>query len=125
MALTHATDVRNAGADAKLNLIDQGSGNPNGQLVYMDSGDADVATAELSIPAFGAAANGVKTAGAIADTGNGTGTVALFKFVDRDGVEKFRGTVTGIGGGGDIELTSVALSNEPIRTTSFTYTEGA
>ena len=125
MALTHSTAIRNLAADTKIDQLDTGTGNPNGQLVYMTSADATVVTAELSNPAAPAAANGVKTFSAIADTGNGTGTIALYKMVDRDAVENHRGTVTATGGGGDIELTSVTLSNEPVRTTSYVYTEGA
>ena len=125
MALTHTPATRNLAADTKLNQIDAGTGNPNGQLVFMTGADVTVCTSELANPAYGAAASGVKTANAIADSNNGTGTVALHKFVDRDGTEIFRGTVTATGGGGDVELSSVTLSNEPVRMASYTYTEGA
>lgn len=125
MAITHTTAIRNIAANAKLDQLDTGTGNPNGQLVYMTAADVTVVTAELSNPAFPAAVAGVKTAAAIADTGNGTGTIALYKMVDRDGTENHRGTVTATGGGGDIELTSITLNGEPVRTTSYVYTEGA
>ena len=125
MALTHTDAVRNLAADAKLDQIDTGATNPTGQLVYMDAADATIATADMSNPAFQPAVAGVKTANAIADTAPGTGTIALYKIVNRDGIENHRGTVTAVGGGGDIEITSITLNNEPVRTTSYVYTEGA
>lgn len=65
MSLTHIAANRNALADLIVDLIDGDAGNPNGQLIFMTSGGAEVATLEMSNPAFGAAAVGIATAATI------------------------------------------------------------
>lgn len=105
MALTHTTAAKNAIADALVDLLDAGTTDANGDLVIMTSGDVEVATLPLSNPAFGNAASGQATANSITDDSSATGGVAaLFKLQNRDNTEVVRGTVTGSGGGGDIEL---------------------
>lgn len=123
-AITHTTATRNTLADTVVDLIDVGTTNPQGQLVIMTSGDVEVATLNMSNPAFGAAAAGVATASAISDDTSATGgTAALFKLVDRDGTEIVRGTVTATGGGGDIELSSVSIgAGDTVSISSLTYT---
>ena len=114
MALTHTTAVRNAAADAVVDLIDAGTTDATGDLVLMTSGDVEVATLAMTNPAYGAA--GAVVAGradsaTISDDTNATGgTLALFKVQDRDNTEIFRGTVTATGGGGDIEASSVTVA---------------
>ncbi|MCF6216839.1 MAG: hypothetical protein L3J58_11800 [Emcibacter sp.] len=128
MALTHATAVRNDIADAVVDLVDAGSTDLTGDLVIMTSGDVEVATLALSDPAFGAAASGTATANAVADDASATGgTAALFKIQNRDNVEIFRGTVTGVGGGGDIELTGgvVIGAGTTVSMSSFSYSASA
>lgn len=127
MALTHVTAVRNAMADACVDVIDTGTTDANGDLEIMTSGDAEVATLECSNPAFGAAAGGTATAATISDDTNAAGgTAALFRFKDRDNGEVFRGTVTATGGGGDIELSSVAIgATDTVSISSFTYSASA
>jgi len=127
MALTHVTAVRNAMADACVDLIDAGSTDANGDLEIMTSGDGEVATLECSNPAFGAAASGTATANSISDDTNATGgTAALFRFKDRDNNEVFRGSVTGTGGGGDIELDNTTVgAGVTVSITSFTYSASA
>lgn len=123
MALTHVTAVRNALANACVDLVDAGSGDANGDLVIMTSGDVEVATLACANPAFGAASSGTATANAIADDTSATGgTAAKFKFQDRDNGEVFRGSVTATGGGGDIELDNVTVgAGVTVSMTSFTY----
>lgn len=123
MSLTHITAVRNGMADYVVDLIDVGSTDVQGDLVFMTSGDVEVATLAASIPAFGAAAAGTATAAAISDDTSATGgTVALFKIQDRNNAEVFRGTVTATGGGGDIELSSVSIgAGSTVSMTSLTY----
>jgi hypothetical protein len=125
MALTHTDATRNAAVSAKLGRIDAGTTNANGQLEFLAADDSLICACDCTNPAFGAPAAGVATANAIAESGNGTGTIAIHRFVNRDGDEVVRGTVTATGGGGDIELSSVTLNDEPVRITSYTYTEGA
>ncbi len=124
MAITHVATVRNGLADYVVDLIDGGSGDANGDIVIMTSGDVEVATLAFSDPAFGAASGGTATANTISDDTNATGgTAALFKVQDKSNAEVFRGTVTATGGGGDMQLSSVAIGNgDTISITSFTYT---
>lgn len=123
MSLTHVTAVRNGMADYVVDLLDVGSTDAQGDLVFMTSGDVEVAILAMSNPAFGAAASGTATASAITDDSSATGgTVALFKVQDRNNGEVFRGTVTATAGGGDIELTSVVIgAGSTVSMTSLTY----
>lgn len=115
---THSTAARNAAANAVVDLIDLGSGNATGALVLMTAADAEVATLNLSNPAFGAASNGVATANSItADTNTTAGTVAKYKVVDRDGTTIFQGTIS------ELALTTTTFGNGDTATcTSLTYT---
>ena len=127
MSLTHVTSVRNGLADFTVDLLDVGTTDAQGDLVFMTSGDVEVATLALSNPAFGAAASGTATASAISDDSSATGgTVALFKLQDRDNGEVVRGTVTATSGGGDIELSSVSIgAGSTVSMTSLTYSSSA
>lgn len=128
MALTHTTAVRNAIADVVVDLIDIGATDLNGDFILMTAADVEVATLALSAPAFGSSAAGIATANAVSDDAAATGgTAALFKVQDRDNLEIFRGTVTGVGGGGDIELTGgVAIgAGTTVSMSSLTYSASA
>lgn len=125
MALTHVTAVRNTLANAITTAVDAGVG--AGQVVIMTSGDVEVATLTMSDPSFGAAASGAITANAISDDTSATGgTAALFKVTDSDGTEVYRGTVTATGGGGDLELSSLAIgAGDTVSISSLVYTASA
>jgi hypothetical protein len=124
MALTHATNTKNAAADAVVDRIDLGSGTATGILRIMTAADATLVDLPFSNPAFGAAAAGVATASAITTTAaTGTGTAAKFAIRDRDGNVVVSGTVTATGGGGDITLDSTSItSGQNVAMTSLTYT---
>ena len=127
MALTHTTAIRAAMASAVLTAIDTttGGGDTTGDLVFMTTASAAVATLTWSAtPAFATNAGATWTMNAINDDTSATGgTVGLFKFQNRNNVEVFRGTVTATGGGGDIEMSSLAVgSGDTVSVTSFTYT---
>ena len=124
-SITNASAI--AAVDAVADLVDAGSADANGDL-KMYSGtipaDADTAlggavllsTNEMAIPAFagGIDANpgGRAIANAIVDATVGvTGTASFFRVTDRDNGAVYQGTVTGLAGGGDIELNSVALQS--------------
>jgi len=124
MALTHTAATRNVAANAVVDLVDVGSSDANGDLVFMTSGDVEVATLAMSNPAFGAASAGVATASAISDDTSATGgTIAKFKLQDRDNSEVLQGSVTATSGGGDIELSSLAVgASDTVSMSSLTYT---
>lgn len=127
MALVHVTGARNAMADACVDLIDVGATDAAGDLMIMTGADAEVSIHLCISTAFGAASGGTATADAIADdTSAAGGTAALFKFQDRENAEVFRGTVTNVSGGGDIELDNVIVGvGVTVQITSFTYSASA
>jgi hypothetical protein len=117
-------------ADANVDRVDLGSADANGDLVIMASNDDEVATLACSDPAFGdggASVAGRADANAFSDDTNATGgTAALFKFQDKDNAEVFRGTVTGDGGGGDIELDNATVgAGVTVSMDNFTYSASA
>lgn len=126
MGITLTTAARNAMADALVDLVDAGSSDANGDLEIMTSGDSELATLELSNPAFGAASSGVATANSITGDSNATGggTAALHRFRDRDDTEVWRGTVGT--SGADLNLSSVAIGNgDTVDVTAYTVTQPA
>lgn len=125
MAVTHPTAVRTGIADHVVDQIDEGT--PPGSLVFQTSGDVEVATLPFGNPAFGAAANGVATANAITSDTNATGgTIAKARLKNAAGTDKVICSVTAVGGGGDIELSSVAVSaGQTVSLSSLTYTAPA
>lgn len=116
-----------AAADAVAALVNAGTTDANGDLkMYAGTipADADsalggatlLATNEMSNPAFAAAIDanpgGRAVANAIANaTVAASGTASFFRVNDRDNGTVYQGTVTGLAGGGDIELNSVALQS--------------
>lgn len=124
MAITHTTTVRNGLADYVVDAVDNGTTDANGDLVINTSGDVEVATLGFSNPAFGAASTGTATANSISSDTNATGgTAAKFVVQDRDNTTVFQGSVTATGGGGDMELSSVAIgAGDTVSITTFTYT---
>jgi len=124
MAVTHIAAVRDGLADYVVDLIDGGTGDATGDLEIMTSGDVEVATLLYSNPAFGASSSGTATAAAITSDSSATGgTAALFRVLDRDNNEVFRGSVTAVAGGGDIELSSVSIgAGDTVSISSLTYT---
>lgn len=129
MALTHIVAVRNAITDLVVDKIDIGATDPSGDLEYTTSGDVEVATCAFSNPAFddsgaaGGNADGLATANAITDDTSATGGVVAKCIIrDRNNAEVFRGSVTGLGGGGDIEISNTTVgAGDTVQTTSLTY----
>lgn len=121
MGLTLSNAARSAAADAIVDRVDAGAA-PGKIRVYGGARPAgpDTATAEtllteftLADPAFGPAANGVKTLDAtpvLATSGLAAGTAAWFRALDSTNVAVFDGSVTASGGGGDIELNTTTVS---------------
>jgi hypothetical protein len=83
----------------------------------------------LNNPAFGASSNGVITLDVtpVPEDSNATGNASVvdaFSFETSVGTMVFTGdNITGIGGGGDLELTKNPISTgDTVQLTSFTYT---
>lgn len=89
-------------------------------------GDTLLATLTLTAT-VGTQANGVITFDAITEdsAADATGTAGWARVVDRDSAEAAYFTITGTGGGGDIELNVVELTaGGPVAITSGTITVG-
>ena len=125
MAVTHPTAVRTAIADFVVDQLDVNT--PPGKLIMQTAGGATVATLNFANPAFGAAASGTATAGAIvADTNAVGGTVAKAELRQGAGTPIVLCSVTTTGGGGDIQLNSVVISaGQQVSITSLTYSAPA
>ena len=125
MAVTHPAAVRTAIADFVVDQLDLNT--PPGKLIMQTAGGATVATLNFPNPAFGAAAAGTATAGAIvADTNAVGGTVAKAELRQGAGTPIVLCSVTTTGGGGDIQLNSVIISaGQQVSITSLTYSAPA
>ena len=122
MAVTLETSARNAACDGIVDLVDAGAG--AGTLQFETTGDVECATLTFSDPAFGAAATGVATASAITDDTNATGgTTGQASFYDSNSAKVLECSVTATGGGGDIEISSVAIGvGDTVSCSSLTVT---
>lgn len=127
MTISTNTALRTAKAQVIRSATDAGTSNSAGQLILMTDSDIPVVTLNLSNPAWGTVSNGVMTLNTVsAGVAVSTNTVSLFKLVDRDGVEVYRGSVTGTGGGGDLTLTETALTTgDDVAISSWQYTESS
>lgn len=125
MAVTHPTAVRNGIADYVVDQLDEGT--PPGKLVFQTSGGVTVSTLTFASTAFGSASAGVATAAAIvSDTNAVGGTIAKAELRNAAGTAKILCSVTAVGGGGDIELSSVVISaGQTVSMSSLTYTAPA
>lgn len=124
MAVTLSTAARNAACNAIVDLVDVGTTDLNGDLVIMTAGELEVATLALSEVAFGNSSSGTATAAAITSDTNATGgTAALFKVLDQDNTEVWRGSVGATGSGADLELSALVIgAGDTVTVTSFTFT---
>lgn len=119
MTVNISTQARNDAGDAIVDLIDQGSTNPNGYMEIRTGTKpttpqgtvvgTHLATMNFSLPAFGNFNNGVSLANAIADdtSVDETGVASWFRIYDRDGTAIMDGDITETGGGGDIEFDNI------------------
>lgn len=127
--------------DDHVDDLDVGATNPEARLrVYSGSVPADadaslgaaVLLAELLLqtpPAFGSATDLAPGARATANlpiedtSADATGTASFFRLVTRGVVTHSQGSVTATGGGGDLEMNSIAIQNNAkVEVTSLTVT---
>jgi len=119
-SLTRSTAARNAAANAVVDLLDV---NAPGKLIIMTAADVVLSEHALSNPAFGAAAAGVATAGAIGDdtAANATGTAALYKVEDGNALEVWRGSVGLTGEALNLNSLSI-VAGTTVSVSALTYT---
>lgn len=129
MAVSHpagsgSANVRDDLAAAIRDAIDGGAG--AGSLVLKTSGGAEVATLGLSSPCGTVSTNGsgTLTFDTISSDEEATGgTMAEFDVCDSDGNVVWSGTVSGNGGGGEIEFDNVVVNaGATVSVDSLTYT---
>lgn len=112
MAITHEAATRDVVADAVVDRIDGGTG-----AGTIDIGTAAyaivLATLTFSDPAAGASSSGVKTFNAITEDSSATGggSAVVFRTRTSDPTDIFFGTCSLVGGGGDMELSSLLINN--------------
>lgn len=133
MALQYSVAVRNAGLDSRETTIGTSavlkirSGAAPANCAAADSGTV---LASITCPSdwMGAAAAGVKAlSGTWEDTSaDATGTAAHFRLYASDGTTcHAQGTVTGSGGGGDMEVSNTSFAaGQPFSVTTFSLTAG-
>ncbi len=122
MSVTHATAVRSALADLIDTLVNTGSGTA---VLRLRDSTTTIVDFDLQDPAFGAASSGVITLEGtpIAATAEASGDVDNAQLLDQDGGTVLSCSVTGTGGGGDIEVSNVSIANgQDCSLTSLTYT---
>ncbi|HUX58634.1 MAG TPA: hypothetical protein VMV77_16810 [Bacteroidales bacterium] len=119
-SLTRSAAARNAAANAVVDLLDV---NAPGKLIIMTAADVVLSEHALSNPAFGAAAAGVATAGAIGDdtAANATGTAALYKVEDGNALEVWRGSVGLTGEALNLNSLSI-VAGTTVSVSALTYT---
>ena len=133
MATRIATSARNAACDAVVDLLDAGAGagyieiRTGSQPATPNTAASGtlLGTLTLSDPAFGAAATGTATASAITDdsAADASGTAGWFRGYDSAGNAVIDGSITGTGGGGDMELDDVNIvAGGTIAVSSWTIT---
>lgn len=123
MAVSHPTAIRTDLANLILTKIDAGPG--AGVLEIKNSGNAVLATIPLNDPA-GTVANGTLTFDIDPlprdPLGDATGTAALFSLKDSAGNEVYSGTISAVGGGGDLEMINTQIiQNLPVELTAMSY----
>jgi len=119
MTVNISTQARNDSGDAIVDLVDQGSTNPNGYIEIRSGAKPAspqiaatgtmLSTNNFSLPAFGNFSNGISLANSISDdtSVNDTGIASWFRIYDRDGNAVIDGDITEAGGGGDIEFDNI------------------
>jgi hypothetical protein len=123
MAVTHPDTIRNGLADYVVDAIDVAG---PGTLEFQTVASAEVATLTFSATAFGnagAVTPGLATANAItSDTSATGGTTTKAVFKSGTPADVVYCSVTGSGGGGDIELSSAVISaGQTVAVSALTY----
>jgi hypothetical protein len=108
--LTKSTHAKNVQCDSITGLLDGGSGAPSGSLRIFTSDSTELVSLHLSYPAFFPSVDGTALADDITDNTNvATGTATNFGFYNRDSTFVWGGSVSTLGGGGDMQISSTSL----------------
>lgn len=134
MALSFAINTANNILNQITTRIDLGSG-PGTIVLYSGAAPSNANTAltgntvlavlTCSDPSASAAANKTLTLNAITQdsSADATGDASFFRILDSDGNVVLQGTVSAVGGGGDLQMnTSAIVSGGPVQVTSCSFT---
>jgi hypothetical protein len=119
MAVVHDTQTKSLIVDTVCNTLDGGA-----TIELLTAANVVLTTIALDNDAFAAAVTGEAVANGFPKTGTiaVAGTLTKFQIKDSTAVARIFGTITATGGGGDIELTSVAyVISEIVTLNSLTY----
>lgn len=122
MALTLTTKARNASADARVDLVDEGAG--AGKVrIYTAAFATMLVEIAFDDPAFGAASSGSASAAGLPNSGTAaaTGTAAVYRVMDSDNEEMWSGAV-----GSDMTLDNTSIvSGQTVSITSWAHAQAA
>jgi len=125
MTMIHPTSIRNSIVDLVTSKINLGTTNSYGNLILKNSSNVVLVTLVMSNPAFGVSSLGIATANVIASAlAVASGIITKYVMVDRDENTVATGTVTAVGGGGDLEATTTTTSvilGESVSISTLTY----
>jgi hypothetical protein len=133
MAIQLSVAVRNARLDSFESTISTSAVlriRTGGQPATCATADSGTVLAEATLPSdwMAAASSGTKAlSGTWQDTSaNATGTAGHFRIYDAAGTTcHMQGSITGTGGGGDMELNNTSIaSTQTVTITAFTLTDG-
>jgi len=126
MALTHSNTARNNAMDGIDDAVNAGSTDAQADFVFIEStGPTDLAEINLQNPAFGAASSGqLAIAGTpLSTSADADGIVDTFEIRDLDNTVVIDGTVSGTGGGGDVEIDNTSInSGQTVQLDSYSET---
>jgi hypothetical protein len=111
MAITLATNARNAVCDAIVDLVDVGTTDTAGDIEIATTGFASsLAVVPLVVPAYSSSASGVATLLSVPRSvaAVASGTAAVWRLRDRNNVQIMQGNVSLTADGSDITLASIA-----------------
>ena len=126
MSLTFSTAAKNVAGDSIVGLISAGSVVARGYIEIRDGAQPSspeapatgkiLAKLEFSNPAFKKFSNGVAQANAVFNDMqiDNTGVATWFRIYNRNNVPILDGSITGLKGGGDIELDNVNLIKDGV-----------
>lgn len=130
MATRLHPDTADAAVEAQTDLLDGGTIEVRTGSAPALASDADsgtlLAVCTFGTPAFAAPVDGVATANSITGdaSANNSGTAGHFRFKQSGGTVVVQGSVTGIGGGGEMQLSSTSIvAGIPFNISSCTYTQ--
>lgn len=134
MALSFAANTANAMLDIIKTRIDLGSGagtikiydgTPPANAGAALSSNNLLATLTCSDPSAPSAASKTLTLSSITQdsSADATGTATFFRMLDSDANVVLQGSVTAVGGGGDLQMNTVSIvSGGPVQITSCAFT---